>query len=319
VLTNFPSIIPRSLIALAFLLPSNLEAKDALKLTDGAEQKAWETLAERFKEGPEYKKNEDGAIISARMKDYRKSGKKGGWFEIQIDPKSGHVVKVSSDRASLSNEELALLASFEQLETLTLWHNQPANKDDNEDRYDGKGLAALTKLSNLTDITLAGGAFDDDGMAAAAKLPHLKYLGIWHTDVTDVGLIALKDHPTFERIKLGPFWRERITDAGMAALAEVPNLKEVVIGETWLTFPGLASFIPLDGQLKELDLSNTLIEPGAVEKLRRKMSKTDIEWEGLQGAGEVLDSSKWQRQRLKDWAPNKLVESAIKAADRDRK
>lgn len=308
------SIAAFALFFSCFCVTGETSAEEATKLATKAEQQAWERLANRFEEGPEYKRDGEGTIISARMKDYRKADKKGGWFEIQIDPENGHVVKASSDRAAFTDEELGEFAAFKRLETLTLWHNQPPSRDEKADHYDGSGLSALKSLPELREITLAGGAFDDDGMAAAAKLPHLRYLGIWHTDVTDVGLIALKDHPAFERIKLGPSWKERITDAGMAALAEVPNLQEISIGETWLTFPGLASFIPLDGQLKEIDLTNSLIEPDAVKRLRRKMPKTKIKWEGLKGAGETFDSSKWLRRRMKKWGPNKLVERAIDEA-----
>jgi len=287
---------------------------DKLQLANAGEQAAWEQIAARFEEGPEFRRDRQKRITAARMKGCKQKSGGKGWVEIQIDPETKAVRKLSSD-ASFNNAQLRGLNAFKQLEELTLWYNNPPNQEAKAKDYDGSGLAALKKLPGLREVTMAGGTFDDDGMSAAAKLPHLEYLGVWNTRVTDIGLASLREHPQLKRIRLGASWQQRITDAGMVALADVPNLEAIVLGETWLTYQGLASFVPISGELKVLDLGTSLIEPNAIERLRKEMPDTRIKWKGLREIGEVLSANKWARNQLMEWAPKKLVAQALKEAN----
>ncbi len=295
-------------------MTAELRAEPALPLGNPEAAAAWKNIAGRFESGPELRRDRDGRIISARMKRLRRRAKGGGWVEIQIDPAAGEVVRLSADGAAFTNDELADFAAFPQLQSLKLFHNGPHLADANPEDYDGSGLAALHHLGALSELIFAGSPFDDDGMAAAAGLPALESLGVWHTRVTDVGLAAFQDHPALRRIRLKPFWEKRITDAGLAALAKVPHLESLSVGETYFTGEGLSLLVPMHGRLTEVDLSNCLIQPAAVESLREAMPEASIKWEGLAGAGAVLGSSKFYYKRIADWAPPPLLQQALQAA-----
>lgn len=316
---SFSISILQTLLLSAFISAVGIETGQGteqapFRLADPKEQAAWAKIAARFEDGPEIRRDREKRITAVRMKGCRQKPRGKGWVEIQLDPENGSVRKLASD-ASFSNAQLRELSAFSRMHELTLWHNNPPTKEQKADDYDGSGLRDLRKLPELREVTMAGGTFDDDGMAAAAQLPHLEYLGVWNTQVTDIGLAAFREHPRLKRIRLGANWHQRITDAGMVALAEVPNLEAVVIGETWLTYQGLASFIALNGELKVLDLGNSLIEPGGIQRLRNEMPDTRIKWKGLEATGELLSANEWARNQLMQWAPKKLVAQALKMAN----
>ncbi|MDB4637822.1 MAG: hypothetical protein P8M30_09430 [Planctomycetaceae bacterium] len=173
----------------------------------------------------------------------------------------------------------------------------------------------LAGLKNLERITLAGGGFGDAGMVEAAKLPQLKYLGMWHVRVSDAGMSALRNHPGLEEIRLGPFWGKLITNQTIAHLATCPSLKKLSVGETWLTYEdGLYHLTQRKNPLEELNLGNTLIEPRDVDRIRRELSKTVVKWEGLAAAGKILNDSGWHRGKATKSMPERLLNSAMDAA-----
>lgn len=297
-------------------VPAPLRAAKTVKWASPAEFAAWEKIAQRFSGEPEYKRDRNGVVEQIEVKEFRLDSKAGGWARVRFDGKTGHVVEISSDRAGFTNEEFQLFQPFSQLQRLTLWHN--SNFHDREapiEQFDASGLKYLKDLKHLERITLAGGGFDDAGMRAAAEIPQLKYLGMWHVRVSDAGMSALRNHPGLEEIRLGPFWGELMTDATLAHLATCPRLKKISIGETWLTYEnGLKALEWRETPLQSLDLSNTLIAPEDVDRLRRNLSGTEIKWGGLAAAGQVLTESNWHRGKAEKWMPAELISAALEAA-----
>jgi hypothetical protein len=269
-------------------------------LKDPAEQKALEAILTRFSGTPTVKDGPKGMeVAAAGLKDDPKGG---GSASVAIDKASGHVLEVTSNGAKLRDEEVAAFAAFPELRGLTLWHNSGG--------FTGTGLAALVKLPKIDHLTLAGGGLNDAGMAEVAKFQGLKALRAWHSGFTDVGIAALRNHPSLEAIKIGPMWDSTLTDKSLESLSTCPKLKSFGISETWLTWEGgLKHLVKLKGTLKEIDLGNSIIEPADVERLKKEMPDAKIEWGGINSGREELKKG-WIKPKAEKWIPKELLQRA---------
>ena len=169
------------------------------------EQESWLKIKARFSGDVEVKKNKDGSFQSLRTSKLIKNTKGDkGWVRLSLN-KDGYVTELSSDMAGFTNEEFKLFKAFSKLTKLTLWHNSNFhNRKEPSSNYGGAGLVHLTELP-ITRLTLAGGGIDDEGMKAAAKLPNLEYIGMWHVPASDLGMTYLEGHPKLEELRIGPF------------------------------------------------------------------------------------------------------------------
>lgn len=305
-----------SLLAVGLMLWGQAALAEEIKLPHADEQAAWEKIADRFTGKPEAKQDRQGRLQRIEVRGFKLDKPDKGWARVTLDPETGHVIEVASDRAGFTNDEFQLFMPFKHLHKLTLWHNKNFHdKDAPVENYDASGLKYLKELPKLQRITLAGGGFGDEGMRAAAELPHLKYLGMWHCRVTDAGIAHLEKHPAFESIRLGPFWAERITDKSLASLASCPQIKEISLSESYLTYEnGLKHLVAVKETLQLLDLRNSLLEPADVEKIKAALPETEVRWEGLAAGGAILQASGWHLGKAKKWMPPELIERALKAA-----
>jgi hypothetical protein len=265
------------------------------------EQAAWAVIVARFTESPTVKS--DGAkTTELAVAGLRGKAKGEGSASILVDKASGHVVEVTSNGANFRDEEFAHFAAFAELRALTLWHNSD---------FTGTGLAKVAKLPNLQRITLAGGSLDDAGMAEVAKIQTMRELRVWHAKFSDAGVAKLRGHPALESIKVGPSWAPLLTDKTLEHLAECPKLTKFGIAETWLTWArGLQHLTKRKGQLVEIDLGNSIIDPADVERLKREMPGTKVIWGGPTAAAEELTKS-WLRGRAEQWIPKELIQKAL--------
>jgi hypothetical protein len=314
-------LISTAMIAFSLCTGVFLNAEETLKWTHSGEKLAWERIADRFSGEPKVQRNRNGDVERIEVRNLKKDPKDSGWARIAFNTKSGHAIEISSDRAGFTNEEFQLFQSFTKLEKLTLWHNSNFHdKNAAIENYDASGIKHLAGLKKLERITLAGGGFDDAGMVEAAQLPHLKYLGMWHVRVSDAGMSALQNHPGLEEIRLGPFWGKLMTNQTIAHLATCPNLKKLSVGETWLTYEdGLHHLVQRKNPLEELNLSNTLISPEDVHRIKMELSETVVKWEGLSAAGKILNDSGWHKGKAIKWMPEELLNSAMNAASNPEK
>jgi hypothetical protein len=51
-----------------------------------------------------------------------------------------------------------------------------------------------------------------------------------------------------------------------------------------------------------------------VERIRRELNDTEVQWGGLSAAGAVLTESNWHRGKAVKWIPAALIERALEAA-----
>jgi hypothetical protein len=115
---------------------------------------------------------------------------------------------------AISDEGCAALAGMQQLSLLGLMrtrvagHGLAALRDnehfsinlDNTPATDEGVIALAQRLSNLKSISLDETGVGDSAARALAKLPHLDFVKLSHTKVTDEGLSAFSGHPSLELI-----------------------------------------------------------------------------------------------------------------------
>jgi hypothetical protein len=106
------------------------------------------------------------------------------------------VTAFTTNGSDLDDDGVRQLAQFKKLAVLTFFH--PGRK------FTGVGLADLSALPELEGLTVGGtNAFGNEGLAAIAKLPHLKNLRVWHCDADSKGLAPLKDLRELRSITVG--------------------------------------------------------------------------------------------------------------------
>jgi hypothetical protein len=144
------------------------------------------------------------------------------------------------------------------------------------------GLVHLAKLPKLESVTVAGSpAFNDDGLAAVARLTGLKEFRTWHAGGTDEGVKKLKELKGLKGLFLG----QRLTykppacptDDTLAVLAEMKSLESLQLDEARLTFTALQQLKQLPA-LKKLTLGGIDIPREDVERLKRELPQVKVEW-----------------------------------------
>ncbi|WP_341228401.1 c-type cytochrome domain-containing protein [uncultured Arcticibacterium sp.] len=91
---------------------------------------------------------------------------------------SGQLVELNLAKMPVSDEDLDLISSFENLEKLVL----------NSSDVTGENLEALSKLKNLTSLSLSGCVLEEGSLDKLANFPALEQLFVWNTglDVAEV-------------------------------------------------------------------------------------------------------------------------------------
>ncbi|MBA4015559.1 MAG: hypothetical protein C0483_00005, partial [Pirellula sp.] len=199
----------------------------------------------------------------------RLSSKEGKRVLLMGHDASGRVTKLIGNGPLLTNEAFAGLVNLTELRSIRIDHNTPAPGSGGDlEQYDGSGLAALAD-SKLEEIKI-GHAFDDDGMAALAKIKSLRSATIGHSRATDAGIKHFAKHPNLEEFHISPQARpNRVTNECLPALATIPKLKRLGLHETFVTYDGgLEHLKGLNGTLEFVSFKNALVLPADVEKLK---------------------------------------------------
>lgn len=147
--------------------------------------------------------------------------------------------------------------------------------------FSGAGLAHLADLPKLDRLTVAGSlAFNDDGMAAVAKLTGLQELRVWHTGVTDEGVKKLKGLKNLKSLYLG----QRLSykppacpsDETLAILGGFSSLEALQLDEARLSLVALQRLKGLPG-LKRLTLGGIDMPEGDVDRLKKELPAVKVE------------------------------------------
>jgi Leucine-rich repeat (LRR) protein len=121
------------------------------------------------------------------------------------------------------------------------------------------GLASLSKLPSLHNVTIDGDSLSAEGLALLPKMTSLEELYVDNTPKMDTIVPTLPNLPRLRKLTLGT----GLTDEGLLHLQGMPALAELVIGPAHLTSKGLAALASL-GSLKALRLEQAdLASPDA--------------------------------------------------------
>lgn len=210
----------------------------------------------------------------------------------------GRVVGLLSNGPTLCNEAFGWIAALPELRVIRIDHNTPVPKSPvPKEQYDGTGIIAL-KDGKLEELGI-GHAFSNAGMAAAAKLPSLKKIHIFHSLVTNEGTAHLKGHAMLEDVQFDTAGRPQIGPATYVTLATLPRLKRVAMHETFVKWEdGFSHLQPLSGQLEAISLVKTLILPADLERLKAEFPQAQFTTATL---AEVSENAYRSNQLLK-WA-----------------
>ena len=128
-------------------------------------------------------------------------------------------------------------------------------------------IAPLTPTEPWLQVNaaVAGTRFTDAHLARLADElgPHIRWLDLSGTGITDAGLLHLAAMPHLERLQLD---RTAITDTGLAALRPLTELESLNLYGTGITDAGLTMLAELP-RLRRLYLWQTRVGPEAVQAL----------------------------------------------------
>ena len=181
---------------------------------------------------------------------------------------------LQTNQAQVTDEGLKPLAKLKNLRNVKFYH--PGKS------FSGAGLAHFADLPHLEQLTVAGSReFNDEGMAAVAKLTNLQEFRTWHGGVTQEGVKKLTALKNLKSLHLG----QRLTyqppacptDETLAILAELKSLEALQLDKARLTFTALEQLKQLP-DLKKLTLDGIDIPKADVERLRKELPKIKIEW-----------------------------------------
>jgi len=177
------------------------------------------------------------------------------------------------DGAKFTDEGMKAFASMKSLRKCTFFHVLM------KDKFTGAGVSNLAGLSKFESFGCGGSSFNDEGLAACAKLPQLRELRIWHTLATDAGVAKLEGMKTLKVVHLGPQFTPRLTDAGVAGLAKIPSLETVSVMEMRLSWEKSLSRMKELPALKLLELHQDEISEEDLAKLRAALPGVKIDYQ----------------------------------------
>ncbi len=188
-------------------------------------------------------------------------------------------------RTDIDDDSMAVLARFPALEQIRcgqtrvgdagLLHlsnmNQLRALDLSDcNRVSASGVAAIARLPNLKFLKVWGSQINDAVMDSIAQIKTLEVLGLNDTMVSDAGIEKLENLTALKEIHLV---RTRVGDSGIAVLAGLPELSTLGLRDTQLSDEGL-SHISHMKKLTNLDLSENR-SPGITDAGMAHLSKLD--------------------------------------------
>lgn len=176
------------------------------------------------------------------------------------------------DGAKITDVGMKAFSSLKNLRKCTFYHVL------GKEKFTGAGVAHLAELPRFESFGCGGSSFNDEGLAACAKLPHLRELRIWHTMATDAGVAKLSGMTSLKIIHLGPQFTPRITDAAVASLASIKSLETVSVMETRLSWAKSLSRMKDLPALKLLELHQDEISEEDLAKLRAELPGVKVDY-----------------------------------------
>jgi Leucine-rich repeat (LRR) protein len=137
-----------------------------------------------------------------------------------------------------------------------------------------KGIVEhIGKFPNITALDLSETTIKDAALVEIGKLEKLEDLNLWHTRVSDSGLVALVGSK-LKRLNLDD---TNIGDGALEHLSKMETLEFLHIGKTAVTDEKIGDLAKLKN-LKDLILTNTGLSKKAVDGLQAKLPNTKIKF-----------------------------------------
>jgi hypothetical protein len=181
---------------------------------------------------------------------------------------------LQTNLAQVTDDGLKSLARLKNLRNVKFFH--PGKS------FSGAGLVHLAELPHLERLTVAGSlAFNDDGMAAVARLSRLQEFRTWHAGSTHEGVKKLTALTNLKSLYLGQRLTYKLpacpTDDTIAILAQMKSLETLQLDETKLSLAALQQLKQLPA-LKKLTLVGVAIVKEDVERLQKELPQVKIDW-----------------------------------------
>jgi hypothetical protein len=176
--------------------------------------------------------------------------------------------------STVSDEGVKGFVALKNLQVLKFFH--PGKT------FTGVGLAQLSDLPRLTSLTVAGSlSFGDEGMAAVAKLAHLREFRTWHAGSTLGGMKALSALKELRSLTLGQRLAyappTSLSDETIAVLVEMKSLQTLQLEEARLT-PDVLLQLKRLPDLKKLTLEGIDLSESDADRLRAELPKVELKW-----------------------------------------
>ncbi len=176
------------------------------------------------------------------------------------------------DGAKFTDDGMKAMSSLKSLRKCTFFHVLM------KERFTGAGVAHLAELPRFESFGCGGSSFNDEGMAACAKLPKLRELRVWHTMATDAGVAKLVGMTTLKVVHLGPQFTTRNTDASVVSLAAIKSLETVSVMEMRLSWEKSLSKLKELPALKLLELHLDEISEEDLTKVRAGLPGVKVDY-----------------------------------------
>lgn len=216
---------------------------------------------------------------------------------LEVTSELDDLVELSLACTQVEEWGLLWLLGNERLRNLDLTlMNHPEHRGQESRRMELTEMAYVASCKGLRFLGL-GSCIDDRHMPFLTALPHLRYLNLPLTGVTDCGLEVLEGHATLKSLNLFGcavsddalkclktvsslecirLDNTRVGNSGVAVLAEMWHLRRVFLAGTCITDRAL-QYLAAMPLLEYLDLSNTSeVTMAALQWLRKQLPVTQI-------------------------------------------
>ena len=144
-----------------------------------------------------------------------------------IDTELEDAARVAVKLKATGDAELAFLAKFPAVGAITVI---------DASRCTPRAWAALTRLTNLQQLTLGNSTATDQSAALFAKMANLRVLYLGQSRITDAGLVRLSKLP---ELRVLDVYDTKVTDRGVAELTKMEKLEQLNLSGTRVTNKGV--------------------------------------------------------------------------------
>lgn len=191
--------------------------------------------------------------------------------------------ELSTDGIQVTDAGLKPLGEMPSLQRMSFFHPSWGSKE-----FIGAGVAHFASLPKLERLTIAGSPFNDDGMAAVAKLTQLKAFHTWHTFQTEAGNKHLLALTNLKSLRLGQRLRKydgkpsppSLSDETFDVIAQLKTLETLELDEARLSRAALAKLKAIP-TLKKITLERIDIAAVDVEGLKEDLPGVTIEFKPM--------------------------------------